>query len=154
MADREKRTEASWRPFSEMARWEQLMGRRLDDLLEQSVLRHWPYGVASNREPPAEVFEDHDELVVRLELPGVDKNDVELSIKDQSLTVRAEKKQPHERESYYHSEIVYGVFSRVIRLPCEVQTANVRAFFDRGILEVWLPKSESAKETGTKINVT
>jgi HSP20 family protein len=153
MAEKEKRKDAPWRPFSEMARWEQLMGRRLDDFLEQTMLRRWPHGL--NREPPIEVFEEPDELVVRVELPGVDKNDVDLAVKDRSLTIRGERKQSRERsENYYHSEIVYGVFSRVIHLPCEVQTATARAYFDKGILEVWLPKSESAKETGTKINVT
>lgn len=158
MQNEGKQRRARWRPFSEMARWEQIMGKRLDNLLERrwSMLGgRWPYGFTLDREPPVEVFEDHDELVVRVELPGIDKNDVEIAVRDQSLTISGEKKPNNEhKENYCHSEIAYGVFSRVIDLPYDVQTDNARAFFEKGILEVRLPKSGSAKKAGTKINIT
>jgi HSP20 family protein len=157
MQNEERRRGAPWSPFSEMARWEQIMGKRLDNFLERRwpmLSRRWPHGFGLDAEPPVEVFDDHDELVVRVELPGIDKNDVEIAVRDQALTISGEKKQSAEhKENYYHSEISYGVFSRVIDLPYEVQADNARAFFDKGILEVRLAKTESAKKSGTRINI-
>ena len=102
------------------------MGKRIDNLLERrwSMLGgRWPYGFRLDREPPVEVFEVLDELVVRIELPGIDKSNVEIAVRAQSLTISGEKRQANEhKENYCHSEIAYGVFSRVIDLPYDVQT--------------------------------
>jgi HSP20 family protein len=157
--DREEkeRKGSSWRPFSDWGRWEQEMGRRFDDLVERRWnplrTRWWP---GSESGPPLDLYEENDEIVARIELPGMDKNDIELSLTDQTLTIRGEKKKQREikEESYYQSEVSYGSFTRVIQLPHEVQPDKVRALFDKGVLEVRLPKSETAKSRSTKIEIS
>jgi HSP20 family protein len=147
---------ASWRPLSDWNRWEQEMGRRFDELLERrwNPLRSkwWPVPESG---PPVEVYEENDEIVARVELPGLAKDDIDISLTDQTLTIRGEKKKQREvkQENYYQSELSYGSFSRAIDLPQEVQADKVRASFDKGVLEIRLPKSESAKKRSTKIEI-
>jgi HSP20 family protein len=154
--EEKERKGASWRPLSDWGRWEQEMGRRFDDLLERrwNPLRPkwWP---GSESGPPVDLYEEDDEIVARIELPGMDKNDIELSLTDQALSIRGEKKKQREiKEEYcYRSEFSYGAFTRVIDLPHEVQADKVRASFDRGVLEVRLPKSETARKRSTKIEI-
>ncbi|HWP59418.1 MAG TPA: Hsp20/alpha crystallin family protein [Candidatus Acidoferrales bacterium] len=151
MAREERPRWGSWRPFSEWSRWEEEMSKRFEDLFERSR-RWWPSFGASG--PPVDVYEEEDDIVVRIELPGMEKSDVDVTLTGRSLTIKGEKKktpEPKEKD-YYRNEISYGTFSRVIELPLEVQPGQSRAQFDKGVLEVRLPKAESAKRS-TKIEI-
>jgi HSP20 family protein len=90
-----------------------------------------------------EVFDDDDRLVVRLETPGMEKDDFDLQVVDDYLVVRGEKHMERERtEGGYHiSECAYGSFERAIPLPDEVDVAKASANYKRGVLRVELPKS-------------
>jgi HSP20 family protein len=89
-----------------------------------------------------EVFEDENRVVVRVELPGMDKNDLDIQVQDGDLVISGEKRFASEstRGCWHRIECAYGSFSRVIPLPAAVQTGAARATYRDGILRVELPK--------------
>jgi HSP20 family protein len=106
-------------------------------------------------EPALDVYEDKDRIVVKAELPGMTKDDIQISISDNVLTIRGEKKREEEDtgKDYYRSERAYGAFIRSLALPTEINPDRVEAMFKNGVLEIRLPKSEAAKKKEIKINV-
>lgn len=156
----EKREVTSWRPFSEMARWEREMERMFDDLFGRRLRpiwdeRWWPTRTVGISVPAVDLYEGKDELVAKVELPGIGKDDIQVNITDHHLTIEGEKKKDEEikKENYYRSERSYGSFSRSVELPTEVQVEKVKASFKDGVLEVRLPKTEEAKKKEIKVRV-
>ena len=103
----------------------------------------------------AEVFDDDDKIVVRLEAPGLDKADFDLEVLDNYLVVRGEKQIEHERtEGRYHvTECAYGRFERAIPLPGEVESTRAEASYRNGVLRIELPKSASKRRRHITVNV-
>ena len=97
---------------------------------------------------PVEMYETPEELVVRVELPGVKKEDIDISVRDNYLIIKAEKREEVEenREHVHIAERVYGKFERVIPLPADIDTENVKAKYENGILEIRFPKKSAVKE--------
>jgi HSP20 family protein len=109
---------------------------------------------ASRRWIPAmDLVETDDSLVLRADLPGMDRDDIEVEVKDGVLTVSGERQAEHEtkREGYHRVERSFGRFSRSLGLPRGVDPSTVEASFDRGVLEVRLPKPEERKATRIEI---
>ena len=141
------RGEMEW---PEWAQWPAWSGRRLFDwpdtmreLMEQSDLK-------------IEEFEDDGHLVVRAEMPGIDPdNDVEITVSDQMLNLRAERRSETSSEDKkgYRSEFHYGMFSRSIRLPAGATGDDVTATYNDGVLEVRIP-IDTAEVTSKKIPVS
>ena len=96
---------------------------------------------------PADVVAHEDEIVVRLEAPGMEPDDFEIEVIDNVLVVRGEKRLERERrEGRYHLiESAYGSFERAIPLPTEVDDKHARAKYKNGVLSIALPKSERAR---------
>jgi HSP20 family protein len=103
----------------------------------------------------AEVFDDNDRIVVRLEAPGLDKSDFDLEVLDNYLVVRGEKQIERERtEGRYHvTECAYGRFERAIPLPEEVESTKAQASYKKGVLRIMLPKSASRRRRRITVNV-
>ena len=103
----------------------------------------------------AEVFDDDDQIVVRLEAPGLDKSDFDLEVLDNYLVVRGEKQIERERtEGRYHvTECAYGRFERAIPLPDEVDSSKARANYKNGVLRIELPKSVSRRRRTISVDV-
>lgn len=103
----------------------------------------------------AEVFDDDDNIVVRLEAPGMDKDDFDLKVVADHLVVRGEKRIERERsEGRYHvTECAYGSFERAIPLPEHVESAKAHAKYKNGVLRVELPKAESRRRRAIKVDV-
>jgi HSP20 family protein len=101
------------------------------------------------------VYEKGNEVVVKAELPGLSKDDIEVNLTESTLTVKGEKKQEEEvkHQDYYHYERSVGAFSRRIELPTTVKADEATASFKDGVLEVRLPKSEEAKRRVVKVQV-
>jgi HSP20 family protein len=97
--------------------------------------------------PPMDVFETEDEIVAKVELPGIEPGDVEVSVEDSTLTVSGAREFSSEakEESYHRVERRYGQFVRAITLPQTADTENVEAHFDKGVLTIEVPKVERAK---------
>jgi len=97
---------------------------------------------------------DHDkEVVVKAELPGIDKNDIDIKLTENTVTIKAEKKreEKEEKDNYFHQEISRASYSRSFTLPTKVDSENAKASFKDGILEIILAKREPA--SSKKINI-
>jgi HSP20 family protein len=156
--EKETREVAPWRPFSELTRMEREAERLFGDFFRKPFWGlTWPerFREAGFREPAIEIFEEKDEVVVKAEVPGLKKDDLDINISDHYLTIKGEKKQEEEvkKKGYYYSERSYGSFLRTIDLPKEVQIDKARAHFKDGVLELRLPKTEEAKRKDVKIKV-
>ena len=159
--ENEKREVAPWRPFSELARMERDMERMFEDFWTRPWFGlGWPRRFraleeVAPRAPAIETYEEKDDVVVKAELPGMKKEDLELNISDNLLTIKGEKKKEEEvkEKGYYYSERSYGSFTRTVEIPKDVQTDKVKANFKDGVLEIRLPKTEEAKRKEVTIKV-
>lgn len=133
------------------------MNRLFDDFFENSALRRTrgdrtPSNSSTRSfRPRIDVSEDDESLKVSAELPGLDKEDIQLTADDDSLTIRGEKsyetEEEDEDEGYYRSERSYGYFQRRIPFPVDVDTSEAKATFQDGVLDVRFPKTgESSGE--------
>lgn len=102
-----------------------------------------------------EMFEDDKRVVVRLELPGMDKQDIDIEISDDALVVAGEKRFAGESSEgrWRVMQCAYGSFRRVIALPCRVKDAEAHASYRNGILRIELPKLEPASPKGRRLKV-
>jgi len=105
--------------------------------------------------PKVDVTENEKEFRISAELPGMDDKDIDVSLQNDMLTIRGEKKEEKEDKGkdYYRMERSYGSFSRTIPLPVEVETNKVDAKFKKGVLTITLPKTEKAVSENKKISV-
>lgn len=142
-------------PFASLQRE---MNRLFDGFLGGSTLSQWaPFerGGAEAFQPRVDVSETDSEIKVSAELPGLDENDIDVSLTRDTLTIKGEKKEEKEEKGsdYYRMERSYGSFTRSIPLPVEVNTDKVEATFKKGVLRVTLPKTASAIEKTKKVAV-
>jgi len=111
----------------------------------------WPEGEEalslSKWSPACDIFEDENTLMIKAELPGVNRDNVKVSIENNILTIRGERKFEDEvkRENYHRVERAYGEFMRSFTLPNYVDAAKIKAEFKDGMLNLTLPKLEEAK---------
>jgi HSP20 family protein len=105
--------------------------------------------------PSVDVFEEGDGVVVKAELPGMSREDIDVKVTDNIVTISGEKKKEEkiEKKNFYRMERSYGSFSRSFRLPTEVQAEKASAKFKGGVLEIRIPKSEEAKKKEKKVKV-
>ncbi len=111
---------------------------------------------ASTWTPPVDIFQDGDaELVLKADLPDVDREGIEITIENFVLTIKGEKQMEKEEkeERYYRVERSYGAFTRSVRLPVAVDGSRVSAAFKNGLLTVTLPKTPAAKGTTIPIKM-
>lgn len=134
-----------WKPFGQLS----TLRGEMDNLWNQFFNRA-PFPEYATQEwlPTVDVAETKEKLVVKADLPGVDKKDVKVSVSGDLLTIKGEKKKEEEEkdEQHYCVERYYGSFQRVIPLPANVKSDKVKANFDKGVLKVTLPKVEEAKQ--------
>jgi HSP20 family protein len=142
----------SWRPFKDLASLREEINRVFDRVFKERPEEFFRGGAVN---PPIDLSETPDSIIVRAEIPGIDANDVSVSITGDTLTIKGEKKQEKEdpNENYHQVERTYGPFSRSVRIPVQVQTDKVTASYKKGILHITLPKVPEAKSQTIKINV-
>jgi HSP20 family protein len=105
--------------------------------------------------PRIEAFQRADQFIVRAELPGLKKDDVQVEVTDEMITIRGTRHDEHrdEREGYFHSEREYGEFYRSIPLPEGVITDNAQASFKNGVLEVAMPAPPADAHRGRRLEI-
>lgn len=105
------------------------------------------------RTPHVDVVDRDDEIFVKAELPGVDKDDVEITMTDNSVTIKGSTKaeEKEEKGDYHRCEISQGSFSRTISLPSEVDTDKAKAKFKHGVLKLTIPKVKKSKHKSVKV---
>ena len=131
------------------------INRIFDDYFSELVPDKWFKEESLSFVPNVDIKEKDKELLVTAELPGMDAEDIDISISDDVLTLRGEKKEEKEEKEgdYYHRELSYGSFHRDIPLPTEVETDKVEAEFKKGVLKVHLPKKPEEQRKAKKIQV-
>jgi HSP20 family protein len=130
----------------------QEMNRLFDDVLRGGLVSSGGPGgnqTGALLAPHMEVSETDRELRIQAELPGVSEQDIEVSLNEDVLTIRAEKKQERkeEREGVHFSERSFGTFQRSLRLPFQVNPDQVQARFANGVLSVTLPKMQAQQQS-------
>lgn len=147
-----------WRPFEELREMERMM-----DEMMRWPLRPWRRPLIWWRipteevgwSPPLEIYEKQDKFIVRAELPGMKKEDVDISLVGDTLTISGERKPEADikDEEYLRCELCYGKFSRSITLPSTIDSSKVEATYENGILIITLPKAEEAKPKKIELKV-
>ena len=134
-----------WEPFRELASLQSEMNRLFNSAFD--VPTGGNGGTDRRWMPAMDLLETDDQFVLRADLPGMSEDDVKIEVEDGTLTISGERKAEHEtkQEGYYRVERAYGTFSRSLTLPRGVDPAAVTANFDRGVLEVRIPKPEERK---------
>jgi HSP20 family protein len=145
---------SAWGPFDRLTTLRDEMNRLFDLSLpgfgarEDRLLGVWS--------PALDVYQDKDHVFVKCELPGMKKEDIQISLHENTLTVAGERK--HEREvkegEAYRSERFFGRFHRSVTLPVPVQASKVTANYKDGILTVTLAKAEEAKPKQIEVKVS
>ena len=133
-----------WDPVRELDSLQSDMNRLFDGFFSGRLGN----GGSTRRWIPAmDLVETDDHLVLRADLPGMDEDDLEIEVKDGALTISGERKAEHEEktEGFYRVERAFGSFSRSLSLPDGIDAEKVSANFDRGVLEVKIPKPERTK---------
>jgi HSP20 family protein len=110
---------------------------------------------AGNFIPPVDIYEDANRLVLKLEVPGISQEDLQIDLEDQTLTVRGERKfvNDEKEENFHRIERRYGSFVRSFTLPSTVETGSAQASYENGVLAITLPKKEAAKPKQVKIQI-
>jgi HSP20 family protein len=111
-------------------------------------------GRAQRWVPSMDLVETDNHLVLKADLPGLDRDDVNIEVKDGVLTVSGERRAEHEerQDGYYRMERAFGGFSRSMSLPENVDADRISASFDKGVLEIRIPKPEERKPHRVEIN--
>jgi len=114
-----------------------------------------PSRFLSGWNPALDVYEDKDNLFVKVELPGLKKEQIDISLHDGILNISGERKseEKHEEAEVYRAERFYGRFQRSVTLPTPVAADKVKAQYQNGVLTVTLPKTEEAKPKHIDVNV-
>ena len=134
-----------WDPFQELASWSNRLNRSLNEGRTEDSFGAWA--------PAVDIFEKDHNLVIRAELPGVSKEDIDIGIENGVLTLKGERKRESEVEegNAYRLERVYGAFTRSFSLPTTVDPSKIQAVYKDGVLEVTVPKLDAAKPKKVQI---
>ena len=142
-----------WEPFREFA----TLQDRINRVFRES------YGEAGRDEslttstfaPAVDVYEDEHQVTLKIEVPGIDEKDIDVQIENNILTVHGERKieKEEKEENYRRVERQYGSFTRTFTLPTTVDTDNVSANYEKGVLKIALPKKAEAKPKQIKVSV-
>jgi HSP20 family protein len=143
---------ARWQPITEVERWFDRFDRLFDRMISRFFrdLERDFWGLDWRWEqwvPAMEVSETPDAYIVRVELPGVKTEDIEVTLQDDILTIKGkrERSEEHKDETVHFVERAYGEFVRSLRIPTDFKVDAVEASYKDGILEIRLPKSEESK---------
>lgn len=153
-----RRPKSRWDLFSELINLPEETQQFIENLMRESPFiwrapwLRWSRPVQEPMHgwiPVVDVIERKNEFLVRVELPGVEKEDVRVSVRKNTLIIEGERKSPPEIKEkdveYYLCESVYGKFHREISLPVPVEAEKIKAVFKNGVLEIELPKAEKIK---------
>jgi HSP20 family protein len=141
-----------WRPFREMEILHRQMDRIFDDFLSSSFFDTSPNVLLPK--PTIELRDNPDNLTLRAEIPGANSDNLEVQVTQQAVMITGEIRDDNQanKRGFYHSEIRYGKFQRIINLPVNIENERVNAEFKNGILTLILPKVKNSQSQIVKIN--
>jgi len=140
---------APWTPFDRLSTLRDEMNRLFDFSQPTTT------GLFGGWSPALDVYDQKDNFLILCELPGMKKEDIEITVENNTLTVSGERKMEQERKEgeTFRSERYFGKFQRSVTLPISVDSSHVKATYKDGVLQVELPKSEEAKQKQIQVNV-
>src|ERR1700726_3988140 len=145
-----------WEPFREFSTQQDRMNR-MNRLFRESYSPEGPEDslTTTSFAPPVDIYEDEHNITLKLEVPGIDEKDIDVRIENNTLTVHGERKieKEEKEENYRRVERQYGSFTRTFNLPPTVDAEKVQADYDKGVLNITLPKKAEAKPKQIKVNV-
>jgi HSP20 family protein len=144
-----------WEPFRDLATLQDRVTRIFEDVIsrprrgaEQEDL------TAEQWSPPVDIFETAESIVIRVEVPGIEQQALDVEIKDNSLIVHGDRRfEEVEGRNYHRVERAYGTFHRVFPLPLPVRREQIHAVLKNGVLEITLLKEEKAKPKRVQVEV-
>ncbi|MBP1777645.1 MAG: Heat shock protein Hsp20 [candidate division NC10 bacterium] len=138
---------SAWNPFEELAGFRRLFDEPLAGFPQDGLL------TAGEWKPLMDVVETKDGITLKVEVPGMKQEDINISLEDNTLTVKGERKHESEvnDEGYTRFERSYGTFQRSVALPPTVDAERVKATYKDGVLEIQLPKKEEARPKAIKV---
>ncbi len=145
-----------WKKNAEIEKFfETLMDEPFRNLIKNRFYNLEPLTRSGALKPSLDMIDKKDRLIVKAELPGINIDDVKISILDGVLNIKGETKEEKniEKDEYYYSEITKGTYERSVRLPHKVKESKIKATYTDGILEVELPKAEESKPKEIKVKV-
>ncbi len=142
-----------WDPFRDLLSIQDRMNRLFEQTLSRS--RSEEGIAASTWTPTVDIYETPETIVLKAELPGLSREDIEIQIRDNALSLKGERRfaKDAQQENYLRIERAYGAFQRSFTLPATIQQDKIRAVFRDGVLELTLPKAEEAKSKKIAIEV-
>jgi HSP20 family protein len=145
-----------WEPFREFSTMQDRMNR-MNRLFRESYGPEVPEEALTTTSfaPPVDIYEDEHNITLKLEVPGIDEKDIDVRIENTTLTVHGERKieKEEKEENFRRVERQYGSFTRSFTLPSSVDTGQVSAHYDKGVLKINLAKKAEAKPKQIKVNV-
>jgi HSP20 family protein len=140
-----------WEPFRDLISFKDRIDRLFDDAFTRPVREEG----LSSWVPPVDIYETNENIVIKVELPGLNRDDFTIEIKDNLLTLKGEKKieKDVKEENYHRIERSYGNFQRTFSLPSNVKESDAKAKYKDGILEIVIPKVEEAKPKQIKVDI-
>jgi len=144
-----------WEPVAELNAIQNEMNRLFNTFVDPSAPTGRGNGTTRRWLPPMDLVETADHYILRADLPGLSDGDVNVQLEDNLLTISGERKAEREdqQEGYYRLERAFGSFSRSLTLPDGVDPDGVQAHFDRGVLEIRVPKPEQKKPKTVQITL-
>ncbi|MEM3400020.1 MAG: Hsp20/alpha crystallin family protein [Candidatus Micrarchaeia archaeon] len=141
-----------WDPYRDMRRMREIIDGIFEDFLNPEY-RMPSRRLAAFREPVLDLADTGDAIVAKIEMPGVRKEDIHVSVQGDRLEVKAERKEEREESKggHYYKERSYAGFYRLIPLPAEIDQRNVKAKYSDGVLEITMKKAKQEKGTEIKI---
>lgn len=146
-----------WQPMHEFTSLQRQMNRMFDNFFGRTTSLMPFEENLSDREfgPPVDIYEDDQKLTFKLEVPGIDEQDIKVEVENNVLTVHGERKleQDIKEENFRRRERHYGVFTRSFRLPSIVDPEKIEADYTHGVLAIQMPKRAGARPKQIKVNV-
>lgn len=140
-----------WDPFRDMVTLRERMNRLFEDYYP--ARKEDREMAPSTWAPAVDIYETENELVLSAELPGIEDNDIEIKLEDNTLTLKGERKFEKEtkEENYHRIERSYGSFMRSFTLPAYVDQEKIEAEHDHGVLKITMPKKTESKPRNVKV---
>ncbi len=141
-----------YNPFRDLRAMQEQMNRLLDMAWNREAGEELREGIW---QPPVDIYEDENSVVIKAEVPGVDQKEIDIRIEDNTLTIRGERKHSQEvkKENYHRVERFYGTFQRSFSLPHTINQEQVKAACEQGVLTITLPKREEKKPKQINVEV-
>lgn len=140
-----------WDPFKDLL----FLQERMSRIFDEALLKYKGCSGSAAWFPPVDIYETEDRIVLKAELPGIDMENIDIEVKESTITLKGERKLEKnlKEENYHRMERFYGTFQRVFNLPYVVDRGAIKAKFSNGVLKITVPKLKETRSEAIKVPV-